>query len=599
MRPAAPASSPRRAITNDAMTPTPTLNASLPFQRCGFSSLAQALDYAARGETGFNFYNARGQLLSVLPYRDLKLQAESKARKLLGLGLHRGDRMLLIADTTPEFVVTFMACQYAGIVAVPVSLPAGLGAKSGYVDQLALQLAGSGARAAMASAGLGGFLGEAAEGANLLLHGEPAAFAALPEASVDLQPLGADERCYLQYSSGSTRFPLGVDVTQRALMANILGMSSTGLDIRPEDRAISWLPLYHDMGLIGFMLGPICNQLSVDLMPTREFARRPSVWLTMISQNRNTVSYSPTFGYDLSMRRLSEEQIAALDLSCWRRAGIGGDMVQPHVLRRFAEAFAVAGFRESAFVPTYGMAETCLGVAFAPADAQVRVDRVLRERLTQGFADAAPAAADERVARTLAICGFALPGHVIEIRDERGRKLPDRRIGRIFVQGPSVTPGYFQQPEATAAVLHEDGWLDTGDLGYMLDGEVVVTGRAKDLIIVNGRNIWPQDLEWAVEALPGLRRGDVAAFAVSDDHGGEDVVILVQARLTDIKARDELRRAVEGAVREQAAIECRVVLVPPHALPQTTSGKLSRSRARSLYLQGQYGEPADLVPAES
>ena len=312
------------------------------------------------------------------------------ARKLLGLGLHRGDRMLLIADTTPEFVVTFMACQYAGVVAVPVSLPAGLGAKSGYVDQLALQLAGSGARAAMASAGLGGFLAEAAEGANLLLHGEPEAFAALPEASVDLQPLGPDERCYLQYSSGSTRFPLGVDVTQRALMANILGMSSTGLDIRPEDRGISWLPLYHDMGLVGFMLGPICNQMSTDLLPTREFARRPSVWLNMISQNRNTVSYSPTFGYDLCMRRLSEEQIAALDLSCWRGAGIGGDMVQPHVLRRFAEAFAAAGFRESAFVPSYGMAETCLAVAFAPADERVRVDRVLRDRLTQGFADAAP-----------------------------------------------------------------------------------------------------------------------------------------------------------------------------------------------------------------
>lgn len=581
------------------MTPTPTFNATLKFQRCGFSSLAQAVDYAARGETGFNFYNARGQLLAVLPYRDLKARAETMARKLLGLGLHRGDRMLLIADTTPEFVIAFVACQYAGVVPVPVSLPVGLGAKTGYVDQLALQLAGSGARAAMAAEGLGGFLAEAAEGANLLRHGEPAAFDALPEAAVDLQPLGPDERCYLQYSSGSTRFPLGVDVTQKALMANILGMSSVGLDIRPEDRAISWLPFYHDMGLIGFMLGPICNQLSTDLLPTREFARRPTVWLTMISQNRNTVSYSPTFGYDLSMRRLSAEQIAALDLSCWRRAGIGGDMVQPFVLRRFAETFAAAGFREGAFVPAYGMAETCLAVAFAPAEDKVRVDRVMRDGLTAGRAEAASESADEHVARTFAICGAPLPGHVIEARDERGRPLPDRRVGRIFVRGPSVTPGYFNQPEATAAVLASDGWLDTGDLGYMISGEVVVTGRAKDLIIVNGRNIWPQDLEWAVEALPNLRRGDVAAFAVPDDHGGEEVVVLVQARLTDVKARDELRRAVEGAVREQAAIDCRVVLVPPHALPQTSSGKLSRSRARNNYLQGQYGETADMVLADS
>ncbi len=581
------------------MTPTPTLNASLPFQRCGFASLPQALDYAAGGDTGFNFYNARGQLVAVLPYRDMRARAQAMARKLLGLGLHRGDRLLAIADTTPEFVVVFMACQYAGIVPVPVSLPIGLGARAGYVDQLCLQLAGSGARAAMAAEGLGGFLAEAAEGASLLLHGEPAAFAALPEADIELRPLGPDERCYLQYSSGSTRFPLGVDVTQRALMANILGMSSTGLDIRPGDRAISWLPLYHDMGLIGFMLGPLCNQLSVDLMPTRDFARRPTTWLSLIAQNRNTVSYSPTFGYDLSMRRLSQSQIDALDLSCWRRAGIGGDMVQPHVLQRFAEVLAPAGFRESAFVPSYGMAETCLAVSFAPATDRVRIDRVLREKLIDGLAEAAPETADEKTARTLAVCGPALPEHRIETRDPQGRRLPDRRVGRIFVRGPSVTPGYFNQPEATAAVLGADGWLDTGDLGYTLDGEIVVTGRAKDLIIVNGRNIWPQDLEWAVEALPGLRRGDVAAFAVPDEHGGEEVVVLVQARLTDIEARDELRRAVEGAVREQAAIDCRVVLVPPHALPQTSSGKLSRSRARNNYLQGQYGQPAELLLADS
>jgi len=251
-------------------------------------------------------------------------------------------------------------------------------------------------------------------------------------------------------------------------------------------------------------------------------------------------------------------------------------------------------------VPSYGMAETCLAVAFAPADDKVRVDRVLRAGLSAGRAEAAAVNADEREARTFAICGLPLPLHALEVRDEQEGPLPDRRIGRVFVRGPSVTPGYFNQPEATAAVLHADGWLDTGDLGYMLDGELIVTGRAKDLIIVNGRNIWPQDLEWAVEALPGLRRGDVAAFAVHDDeHGGEDVVVLVQARLTDVAARDELRRAVEAAVREQAAIDCRVVLVPPHALPQTSSGKLSRSRARNNYLQGQYGEPADLELADS
>ena len=574
------------------MTPTPTRNPSLPFRRCGFASLPEALDYAARGETGCNFYNARAQLVAVLPYAELRTRALAMARRLIGLGLARGDRMLLIADTTPDFAVAFMACQYAGVVPVPVSLPVGLGARAGYVDQLCLQLQGSGARAAMAAEGLGGFLAEAAEGIGLLLHGEPAAFAALDEPDAPLRPFGADDRCYLQYSSGSTRFPLGVDVTQRALAANILGMSAVGLDVGPDDRAVSWLPFYHDMGLIGFFLGPLCNQLSVDLLPTREFARRPSVWVTLISRNRATVSYSPSFGYDLSTRRLSDDQIRDLDLSCWRSAGIGGDMVQPPVLTRFARSFAPAGFRETAFVPSYGMAETCLAIAFAPARDGLRLDRILRSGLAEGIATPAPADADDHVARVMAICGPALPEHQLEVRDESGAVLPERRVGRVFVRGPSVMPGYFGQLEASAAVLGADGWLDTGDLGYMVGGEIVITGRAKDLIIVNGRNIWPQDLEWAVETLPGLRRGDVAAFAVPDDAGADEVVVLVQARLSDAAARDALRHAVEGAVREQAAIDCRAVLVPPHALPQTSSGKLSRTRARNQYLQGLYGRPA-------
>ena len=194
-------------------------------------------------------------------------------------------------------------------------------------------------------------------------------------------------------------------------------------------------------------------------------------------------------------------------------------------------------------------------------------------------------------ARGFVTCGRPLPEHVAEIRDDSGRALPDRSIGRIFVRGPSVMAGYFEQPEATRLVLDENGWLDTGDLGYTLDGHLVITGRAKDLIIFNGRNIWPQDLEWAVEELPGVRRGDVAAFSVEGNNDEEDVILLVQCRTTEAEARDALVRAVQGIVQRTAAIECQVKLIDPKGLPQTSSGKLSRSRAKTNYISGVYGPP--------
>jgi fatty-acyl-CoA synthase len=323
-------------------------------------------------------------------------------------------------------------------------------------------------------------------------------------------------------------------------------------------------------------------------MPTREFARRPLQWLTLMTRNGGTMSYSPSFGYDLCARRVGPEQLKELDLSRFRRAGIGGDMIQAAVLERFVEIFGPVGFRASALHPSYGMAETCVGITFAPLDGGLRVDRVRRAALAEGVAEPISGEPADQGVRTLVICGSVLPGHEMEVRDEQGRVLGERLVGRVFVRGPSIMVGYFNEPEATAAVLDKDGWLDTGDLGYRLGDELVVTGRAKDLIIVNGRNVWPQDIEWAVESLPVLRRGDVAAFSVEDDAVGERVVVLVQARLSDERARATLVRDVEGKVRETAALDCTVVLVPPHGLPQTSSGKLSRTRARENFLQGVY-----------
>jgi len=266
-------------------------------------------------------------------------------------------------------------------------------------------------------------------------------------------------------------------------------------------------------------------------------------------------------------------------------------MIEPRVPRRFAEVFAAYGFSASAFVPSYGMAEATLAVSFSPLGQGLVVDTIDRRALAEDHL-ALPAGpdADAGSARGFVVCGPALPGHVIEIRGDDGQVLPERRLGRIFVRGPSIATGYFGEPQASAEVFG-DGWLDTGDLGYLVDGALAITGRSKDLIIVHGRNVWPQDLEWAIEQLPGLRRGDAAAFSV-DEGDGESVVLLVQCRLTDPAARAQLERDVRAVAQQTAAIEGKVVLVRPHGLPQTSSGKLSRSRARQSYLSGAYTDPA-------
>ncbi|MEX2202258.1 MAG: AMP-binding protein, partial [Dongiaceae bacterium] len=361
-----------------------------------------------------------------------------------------------------------------------------------------------------------------------------------------------------------------------------------------EDRCTSWLPLYHDMGLVGFALVPMLTQMSVDYLATRDFARRPLMWPTLITMNGGTLSYSPSFGYDLAARRLHDgnPRVESIDLSRWRGAGIGGDMIQPKVLERFAETFGPYGFRREAFVPSYGMAETALAISFTPLNTGVELDRVDRQRLAErGDAIAAPA--DAANARDFVLCGKPLGGHEIEVRDEAGRALPERRLGRVFVNGPSIMVGYFQEPEATAAVLQPDGWLDTGDLGYMTRGQIVITGRSKDLIIVNGRNIWPQDLEWSVEDGLGLRRGDTAAFAFEGDDGSERVMMLVQCRVPDVERRQQLARDVSAILQRSHAVEASVSLVPPHGLPQTSSGKLSRTRAKENWLSGIYDSGPD------
>jgi len=569
------------------LTATPTAP-DRPFHRDGFATLTEALDFAAQGPTGINLYGLRGELIEAIPYGELRARARAMATRFLAAGLKTHDRVGIVAETDVDFVVSFFACQYARVTPAPLPLPAPLGGRDAYVEQIGRMLASASAAAVFGPESLLPWLQDAANTAGTKIA---MMVAELPSAvDVDLPAPTPEDPSYVQFSSGSTRNPTGVLCTHRALMANALASTRGGLQVTAEDRAISWLPLYHDMGLVGFLLMPLSAQMSIDLMPTGAFVRRPLLWLDLMSKNRGTISYSPSFGYELCARR-GDGSREGLDLSAWRVAGCGGDMVRPGPLSSFAERYAAAGFKATAFVASYGMAEATLGLSMSPLGKGLIFDTVDVDRMEK---DGAVTPGSGARARAFVRCGPIFEGHELEVRDEDGKVLPERRVGRLFARGPSLMREYYGDPQATAAALSRDGWLDTGDLGYLADGQIVPTGRAKDLILLNGRNVWPQDLEWTAESeVERLRSGDVAAFSI-DEEAGEQLVVLVQARTGDAEARQTLVDDVAAVLRARHGVEARVELIGHNALPQTSSGKLSRSKARTLFLAGAFrqGEPA-------
>lgn len=568
--------------------PTPTRN-SVPLRRADFTTLAEALDYAALGITGANFYSA-GKLATVLPYRTLRAQALELAQRLATLRLERGSRLAIVAETTPDFLRFFFACQYAGLV--PVALPSAvnLGGHAVYVQKLRGMLQACGATVAMASDSFRGFLGEAVQGLDMAMWGTPAAFDELPQQQdAALQAIGPQEVAYLQFTSGSTGSPKAVTITQQALLANSYGAVNHGLDLCDDDRFASWLPFYHDMGLVGCLLTVVAVQRSIDYLDTREFAMRPRRWLELMSHTQATIAYSPPFGYEMCARRIRPVDVASYDLSHWRAAGIGAEPIHPEVPERFAELLAPAGFDRRAFVPSYGMAESSLAISFAPLRKGIVVDWVDPTELAENLRATAVTPGH---GRGFVRCGGPLPGHELEICDDAGKRLSDLHVGRIRVRGPSVMSGYFQQPEETSRVLSEDGWLDTGDVGYLVDGEIVVTGRHKDMIIINGRNIWPQDIERIVERQPELRSQDASAFGVPGPGGAEIAVVVVQCNSVDPLARAALVQRVRRELHEELGIACLIELVPRHTIARTSSGKLSRSATRSGYLERRVLEQA-------
>ena len=566
-------------------SPTPTICELQALRLADFDTLTEALEYAASGSKGFNFYNAKGGLRSVLPYQALRQNALVAAQRLSGLGLARGERVALIADTTPEFVELFFACRYAGLVPFAMPIPVNLGSHAVYVQQIRGILHGSKASVALSSADYINFLREASEGVQgLQWIGTPDELGELPALDVTPKPNHPDDIAYLQFTSGSTRAPRGVIITERALMSNLQGIVRSGLEIQPNDRCASWLPFYHDMGLVGMMMAPMASQVSVDYLATRDFAVRPLQWLKLISRNRSTVAFSQPFGLKLCTLRVRESDLEGLDLSCWRAAGVGAEMIRPETLRNFAEKFASAGFNASAFLPCYGLAESTLAVTFSKIgegfkslqiDAAMLVERKMAVRLQ----------ADGRKFNEFVNCGRAIPGHTVKVIDDEGQELSDLKLGSVLVSGGSIMTGYFNNPEDTQRTLQPGPWLDTGDLGFLFEGDLFVTGRRIDVIIVNGRNIRAQDIEELAEQQPEVRAREASAFGVTDANDSTTIVLVIECRLTSVPDRQSLINRLQRIVYMAFGVNCLVELVPPHTLPRTSSGKLSRFAARQGFIQ--------------
>jgi 1-acyl-sn-glycerol-3-phosphate acyltransferase len=532
-----------------------------------------------------------------ISHAELRAHASRIAGGLRAAGLLPGDRVALMLPTGADYFASFFGVLLAGGVPVPIYPPARPSQLEDHLRRHAGILANAGTALLVT-------VPAALTVARLLRVWVPGLRRVVtPSALADAQPIPRpaavrpDDLAMLQYTSGSTGQPKGVMLSHADLLANIRAMGEA-IGPRPDDVFVSWLPLYHDMGLIGAWLGSLYYRVPLVCLSPLAFLARPRRWLTAIHRHRGTLSAAPNFAYELCLKHLRDDDLSGLDLSCWRWALNGAEPVSADTLGRFAERFGGCGLRAEALAPVYGLAEAAVGLSFPPADRGPVIDCIDREAFaTAGRALRVPC--DDAGAQPVPSCGRPLPGYRLRIVDAAGKALPERHEGRVLFQGPSATRGYYRNPQATAALIRQlDGepWHDTGDRGYLASGELHVTGRVKDMIIRGGRNLYPYELEQAIGALPGVRKGCVVAFAAPDpQRGSERLVLVAETRERDPARRDTLAKLIRERAAEVLGLPPEdIVLAPPRAIPKTSSGKLRRGAARERWLAGKLstGAPA-------
>ena len=528
--------------------------------------------------------------LATFTYRGLAEAAREAAQGLIERDIVPGDRIALMLPTGRDFFVAFFAILYAGAVPVPIYPPMRLSQLEEHLRRQAGILSNAEVRLLITV--------PEARGAAAMLQAKVESLTAV-ESVAALTPRGEAMQlplpneastALIQYTSGSTGDPKGVVLTHANLLSNIRAMGQA-MEATSADTFVSWLPLYHDMGLIGAWLGCLYFAVPLYVMSPLSFLVRPESWLWAIHRFRATLSVAPNFAYELCLNKIDDERLKGLDLSCLRMTLNGAEPVSVPTLRRFTERFAHYGFRPEAMAPVYGLAENSVGLAFPPPGRMPVIDRVDRESLTrQGFAEPAKADAPHRL--EIVSCGLPLSGNEVRIVDELGVELGDRHEGRLEFRGPCATSGYYRNEAKTRELLH-GGWCDSGDRAYMAGGEIFITGRIKDIIIRGGRNFYPQEIEEAIAEIKGIRKGCVAVFGVTDDASGtERLIVVAETRETGAAARAALQERARQAVTDIAGTPPdEVILAPPRSVPKTSSGKIRRTAARELYETGRIGEP--------
>ncbi len=556
------------------------------------TNLIETLEYQARHQPTRRtlYFLEEGECVAEWSYADLKAQAGRLAGGLTRNGVRAGDRVGIMLPTGSDYVATFFGVLWLGAIPVPLYPPFRLDQLEDYVKRQSAILSLAGVKLLVS-------FDRAKAVLPLLKMNSDGLQTVLTVQELDGEAPAANpgQMGLIQFTSGSTGVPKGVTLTQQALLHNLRAYGF-GMELGKDDVTISWLPLYHDMGLIGTMLGSIYHGQPLILMGPQDFLARPSRWLWAVHKYRGTVSPAPNFAYEICARKIPDAELQGLDLSSWRIALNGAEAVRPETLRRFTARFEPYGFQDSAHFPAYGLAEASLAVTFPPPGRGPLIDIVNREALERDGVVASCGPRDASL--SLVACGRPLPDMEVRIVGDDGKVLEDRLRGHVQFRGPSALDSYWNNPAATRQVKDSEGWVNTGDLGYLSEGELYLTGRSKDLIVVAGRNLHPEDIEDIAASVDGVRRGCVAALGIADEGEGTEALVVVAESKHHREGpdKDALSKAISAEITRLVGLPPdQVHIVPPHTIPKTPSGKIRRSETRQRLMEGRLHRPGGVI----